>query len=287
MPVGRIVEIWRYPVKSMAGERLRRAFLGPLGIPGDRGFALRDEAAGEIRGAKKMPELLRCRARYLEEPAEDDIPPAEVALPDGECIRTDAADVSDRLSRLVGRRVSLWPRRPPEDREHYRRRLPTEPASLEGELREMFGRLPEEPLPDLSLLPSELLEFTSPLGTYFDAFPLHLLTTTFLAELSRRNPTARFDSRRFRPNLLIDTNDGSRGFVDFEWVGRRLRIGGAVVEVAAPVVRCVMTTLPQEGLEKDPSVLRTIVREAGQNAGVYATVLASGPVRLGDPVELV
>src|SRR5438046_10423198 len=67
--LGRVIEIWRYPVKSMGGEELERCALGKLGVPGDRGWAVRDEAAGEIRGAKKLPALLQLAARYLEEPA--------------------------------------------------------------------------------------------------------------------------------------------------------------------------------------------------------------------------
>lgn len=58
--LGKIREIWRYPFKSMQGECLERCEVGTLGLPGDRGWALRDEAAGEIRGAKKMPSLLLC-----------------------------------------------------------------------------------------------------------------------------------------------------------------------------------------------------------------------------------
>jgi len=49
----------------------------------------------------------------------------------------------------------------------------------------------------------------------------------------------------------------------------------------------VMTTLPQGDLPKDPAVLRTIVRDAGQNIGMYAQVASAGPVGIGDPVELV
>src|ERR1043166_7472890 len=81
--LGRVIEIWRYPVKSMGGEQLERCALGKLGIPGDRGWAVRDEAAGEIRGAKKLPALLLLATRYLEEPAGERIPSAEITFPDG------------------------------------------------------------------------------------------------------------------------------------------------------------------------------------------------------------
>lgn len=63
--IGAVKEIWRYPVKSMAGECLNRANVGALGIHGDRGWAIRDEKAGEIRNARKLPALLHCVAVYF------------------------------------------------------------------------------------------------------------------------------------------------------------------------------------------------------------------------------
>jgi uncharacterized protein len=286
MIVGRIAEIWRYPVKSMAGGQLESALLGGLGIPGDRGWALRDEQAREIRGAKKFPLLMRCAARYLEEPNGGAVPPAEITFPDGSTARSDRPEASARLSELLGRKVTLWPRRPADDLEHYRRRLPEDPGNLEGELREMFGRTKDEPLPDLTIFPRELMEYTSPLGTYFDAFPIHLVTTAWLGELGRRNPSASFDRRRFRPNLLIEPVGDGSGFLELDWQGKRLQIGGATLAVTVPCVRCVMTTQETGDLPKDPAVLRTIVREADQNVGIYANVAASGAIRVGDAVEL-
>ena len=107
--IGTIKEIWRYPVKSMAGERLQHSVVAALGIPGDRGWAIRDEKAGEIRGAKKLPALIRCRARYLAEPTSVDIPAAEITTPDGTKFRSDSAAASAHLSELLGRKVTLWP----------------------------------------------------------------------------------------------------------------------------------------------------------------------------------
>jgi uncharacterized protein YcbX len=286
MRLGHVTEIWRYPVKSMGGERLEQSSVGRLGVPGDRGWALRDESAGEMRGAKKFPALLRCRARYLSEPAGDRIPVAEITLPDGARVRSDEPGAAQVLSRLLDAEVTLWPRRPADDREHYRRALPADPSQFELELRAIFGRLPEEPLPDLSVFPQELFEFTSPLGTYFDAFPLHLLTTSTLAELARRNATASFDRRRFRPNFLVELDDVTPGFVENGWCGREVKVGALCVRIEMAAVRCSMTIQPQEELPQDPSVLRTIVREAAQNVGVYATVVSEGTVRVGDPIEV-
>lgn len=284
--VGRVLEVWRYPVKSMAGESVRRTAVGPLGVAGDRGWALRDEDAGEIRGAKKMPVLMQCAARYDAEPGDAAIPPVTMTLPDGTTVRSGDADAAARLSVLTGRRLTLWPRQPAERTDHYRRGLPDAP-DIDTELRQIFGRLPDEPLPDLSVMPPELFEYTSPLGTYFDLAPLHLLTTAALAALAERTPGARFDRRRFRPNLLIEPVEGAAGLIENDWCGQALRIGGATLAITIPAMRCSMTTQAVGELPKDPSVLRTIVRDANQNLGVYATVTQAGEVAVGDAVDLI
>lgn len=280
--IGVVRELWRYPVKSMGGETMTRATLDANGLPGDRGWALRDEAAGEVRGAKKLPALVGCMARYRAEPDAASVPHADITLPGGEVTATDDPDAARRLSALVGRSVTLHPRRPADDLAHYRRGLPDN-ADMETELREIFGRLPDEPLPDLSLLPPELFEYTSPRGTYFDVAPIHLVTTASLAALG---PAERFDRRRFRPNLVIETAPGVAGLPESEWSGRTLRVGGAVLRATIPTMRCVMVTLPQANLPKDPAILRAIVRDAGQNFGLYADVAAGGAVAVGDPVLL-
>lgn len=307
MIVGRVREVWRYPVKSMAGERLEDSGVGGLGLHGDRGWALRDEEAGEIRGAKMSPALMLCAARYRGRPGAAGAPPdADITLPDGSETATDAPDVNERLSELVGRRVTLWPLRPASDRAHYRRAMPgaravgllsrsrgfrrlalgaMRLAGLDRGLREDFGREPGEPLPDLSALPAEIFEFTSPPGTYFDAFPVHLLTTSSLGAMARLNPDSAWDARRFRPNFFIETADGVEGLVESGWGGRRLRLGGLVLKCEMPAPRCSMTIQAQDGLPKDPRVLRTIVK-VGQNLGVYASVAAPGRVEVGDAVEL-
>jgi uncharacterized protein YcbX len=285
MVVGRIRELWRYPVKSMGGEKHERLAIGPRGIPGDRGWAIRDERAGEIRGAKKLPALLGCSAAYLSEPTADSVPPAEIRFPDGTRLRTDAPDVAARLSSLVDRPVTLWPLQPQTALDHYRRAAPDDPDIL-AEMRAIFGRLESEPLPDLSVFPAEIMEYTSPLGTYFDAFPLHLLTTASLATLQARTPAARFDVRRFRPNVVVETAAGTTGLPEADWAGKMLVAGSTRIRVEIPCVRCVMTTVAQGDLPKDPSVLRTIVRDGAQNLGVYATVAAPGILKVGDEVHV-
>jgi hypothetical protein len=307
MRIGIVKEICRYPVKSMAGEKLDDCTVGTLGIPGDRGWAVRDDTAGEITNGKHFPLLMQSAARYREAPAPGFIPHVDMTFPDGTSIGSDAGDVNARLTQLLGKPVSLWPLRPAEDVEHYRRKSKTArvfgrlarfrpfraalPAltsfgPAHAELREAFSREPGEPLPDLSTVPAEILEFTSPRGTYFDAFPIHLLTTASLEMMARLNPSATWDMRRFRPNFLIETKADIKGLVEAEWDGRKLHIGGVELKCEVPTVRCGMTIQAQAGLAKDPSILRTIVRDADQNLGIYASVLTPGEVRIGDPVEL-
>jgi uncharacterized protein YcbX len=130
-------------------------------------------------------------------------------------------------------------------------------------------------------------------GTFQDVAPLTLLTTASLKAGQRLHPSASWDPRRFRPNLLVDVAD--EGFVENEWVGRRLQIGDVVLEVAAPTPRCVMITLPQEELPADRAVLTTLARhnrvplpEAGRFTclGAYASVRHPGFVAIGDRVFL-
>jgi uncharacterized protein len=308
MQIGTVKQIWRYAVKSMAGEQLESCSVGTLGIPADRGWAIRDETSGEITNGKKIPLLMQCEARYRELPNGDAVPHVVMRFPGGVELTSDLPDVNARLSELLGRSVALLPRQPASDLEFYRRKsklarafarlaryrtfraaIPTLTSfgKANADLREAFSREPDEPIPDLSMLPPEILEFTSPLGTYFDAFPIHAMTTSSLEMMKRLTPEATWDVRRFRPNFLIDTNQSMKGLVESEWSGRKVRLGGVEIRCEIPTVRCGMTIQAQENLPKDPRILRSIVKDADQNLGVYASVVTAGDVRVGDVVELV
>ncbi len=285
--IGRVDDIRRYPVKSMGGERLASTAVGVRGLPGDRAWAVRDEVNGGIRGAKKIAGLMRLSAAYPEPPPAEGSSPAVITFPDGTTCRTGDPDVSERLSRALDHRVSLWPLLPADALDHYRRGAPTH-ADFEQEMRAIFGRAPDEPLPDLTVFPPELFEYESPLGTYFDAFPLLVMTTRSLATLAARRPESRFDVRRFRPNILIatDADPAGDGFPEAGWAGRRLRIGDAVLQLTVACPRCVMTTHGFGDLPKDPGIMRALVQEAGGQLGVYASVATPGTVRCGDAVTL-
>ncbi|MDH3686058.1 MAG: MOSC domain-containing protein [Myxococcales bacterium] len=285
MQVATIAEIHRYPVKSMAGERLDAVAIGADGVRGDRSWAARDEERGGIEGARKVPAFLGCAARFDEPvPETGALPVPQIELPDGTRLAISAPEAAAKLSELTGRTLTLWPRLPADDVEHYKRGAGDHEDLLE-ELRAIFGRLPDEPLPDIGSFPKETLLSSTLPGTYFDCYPLFLLTKTSLDSLAAAKPDSRFDPRRFRPNLLLDSAV-TEGFPENEWVGRRLQVGEAIFEVAMECPRCVMTTHGFADLPKDPGIMRTLVKENGGNVGVYCSVAKPGTIREGDPAVL-
>jgi uncharacterized protein YcbX len=274
-----LAEIWRYPVKSLMGETRPDAVLTPAGVPGDRGWAARDEVRGGIRGAKKIAGLMRLAARYPVEPsATEPVPHARITLPDGSEVDTADADVHARVSAALDHPVTLFPLQPADALDHYRRGAPDSDDFLQ-ELRDIFGREGDEPLPDISGMPPEILEYESPPGTYFDAFPLLLVTRRSLETIGA-------DVRRFRPNLVIDDGGANDPYPEFGWVGHEVQIGDAVLQITTGCPRCVMVTRGFADLPEDRSVLRRIVRDADQNLGVYATVTTPGRVAVGDTVTV-
>lgn len=286
MQVGRVTEIWRYPVKSMGGERIERSLLDHNGIVGDRGWAVRDREADETRSARQIPRLLQCAASYAEEPAADRRSPrVELSLPDGAAVGSDAGNAAELLSAALEREVALTPLHPADDLEHYRR-APGDPnADPIAMLREVFGLREDDPLPDLSGLPEDLGQFSTPPGTYFDCYPLHVMSTASLTTLSGFGAGDDVDIRRFRPNILIDTGD-TDGLPEVEWAGRRLRIGGAEIEVKTTTVRCSVPSHRQRDLDRSGAVGRALIEHTKQHLGAYATILTPAQVALGDPVEL-
>jgi uncharacterized protein YcbX len=125
-----------------------------------------------------------------------------------------------------------------------------------------------------------------PEGTFFDLAVLHLLTTATLDSLRESNSRSRFEPRRFRPNLMIDTN-GGKGFIENDWVGKVIAIGPeARIQVAGPCPRCVMTTPAQGDLPKDPDVLKTAVRTNEGHVGVYASIVQAGTGPVGHALTI-
>src|SRR5438552_3518646 len=130
-------------------------------------------------------------------------------------------------------------------------------------------------------------DFDLPAGTFFDCATVHVLTTNTLDRLRELYPEGRFEVRRFRPNVVLEVDGGAKDFVENNWVVHTLVLGDAVrLRITGHCPRCVMTTLPQSDLPKDPGILRTAAQHNQVNVGVYASVVHGGVVRRGDAVRL-
>ena len=279
----RLHEIWRYPVKSMVGGTVESAELSVLGIVGDRHWAVRSQELGGIRGAKRIGDLMKFSAAYT------DGTRVQITLPDGSTVHSDDADVDARISTALGHRVALESLPADGNLDHFRRG-PGGGGDPVQELREIFGREADEPLPDFSAFPPEVVEFESPPGTHYDCWPLLVMTTSAVRSLAAALPGSNTDIRRFRPSLVVDTG-GDAGHPEFSWTGRTAVIGGdsgPLIEFLKPCPRCVMTTREVAGgIPADKQVLRHIVRDLDQNLGVYARITRPGPVRTGDEVRFI
>jgi uncharacterized protein YcbX len=284
----RVRDVWQYPVKSMVGQVVPSAIVEEHGMVGDRTWAVRDLERGGIRGAKRIAELMQLSARYVDH-VEGTPGPArgavEITLPDGSQVTTDDADVDARVSQAIEHRVTLEALRPADDLDHYRRGAGYHDDLME-DLRAIFGRVDDEPLPDLSQFPTEIIEFESPPGTYYDAYPLMLMTTSALRSLAEAVPGSVVDVRRFRPSLVVDTGDAP-GHPEQDWVGHRVRVGDVELDVVGGCPRCVMVTRAVgDDIPRDPAILRHVVRDLGQDVGVYATVARPGTISAGDEVTV-
>ncbi|MBW2274792.1 MAG: MOSC domain-containing protein [Deltaproteobacteria bacterium] len=276
---GTVAGLFRYPVKSMLGEELDAAMLGQDGIPGDRAWGVRDEVRGDFFVGKRSARLMSCSAWYPARSEKGLVP--QIRLPGGESFRADAEGAAERVGQGVGREVTLWPAVP-----EARRATPRDGRSLLDEMQDLMAREEGEPLPDFSNPPPELIEIYARNGPFFDAFPLLLVTRRSLESLSEAAPDSQMDVRRFRPNILIEGAE-SGSFPEQDWIGRRIRIGDAVVSIHSACIRCVMTTHGFADLPRDARVMRTLVKEAEGNLGVYATVEEPGEVGRGDLVALI
>ena len=284
--VGVIREIWRFPVKSMQGDKIESCTVSETGVLGDRRWAMRDEEREEVQWGKMYPKLMLCKARYRSEPDSDEIQQVDITFPDGESVGSDDPRVHEKLTELIGREATLRSVRPPEDLEFYRRYKPDEEQFL-AEVAQSFAREPGEPIPDLSQFPEVLMDYVAVPGTFFDNEEIHFITTASIRYLKSKNPDANWDIRRFRPNFFVETVEGLEGLVESSWVGETLKIGTATLLVSAPTPRCGMTVRPQADLEYDKTILRTVVKEADQNLGVGAHCQEAGTIRVGDAVEIV
>lgn len=274
-------QIWIYPVKSMVGGIVDSCLVDALGIVGDRQWAVRDVEHGGIRGAKKIKTLMQLSARFTGVTDSAGHGVVEITLPDGSTVLSTDSVVDGKISAALGTTIQLEHLQPAVNLDHYRRGAPGSDDML-AELRAVFGRDESEPLPDFSVFPPEVVEFESPPGTYYDCWPLMVMSTAALRALQESVPDAVVDVRRFRPSLVIDVPDAG-GHPEFAWANRRARLGECEIEFLSPCPRCVMVT-HQVGTDipADRSILRHIVRDLDQNVGIYARISRPGRVTVGD-----
>ena len=280
----RIASLYRYPVKSVLGEEIGEAVVTERGFAGDRNYALIDLETGYIASAKhprKWAALLQCRARYLDEPRPDaPLPPVEIILPDGRTICSNQPEVDAALSALTGRRVTLSCQ-PPE--------TPTREAN----------RAETDVVWEIESIRQETMGGGARSGTFFDFAPIHIITTTTLAQLREIAPDSVFDARRFRPNIVVNVTEEPSGFVENDWLGRTLKVGSARLYATDPAPRCVVTTLAHGDIERDLGVLKTVVRNNSAAsvtaapghvfqgvAGIYAQSVYDGLIRVDDLLSI-
>ncbi|HEY8767351.1 MAG TPA: MOSC N-terminal beta barrel domain-containing protein [Dehalococcoidia bacterium] len=275
--IGSVISLWRYPVKSMMGEELNSAEVTEQGLLGDRAYALVDSSDGKVASAKnprKWPQLFDFRAAFVDAPRPGaKMPPVRITLPDGTVVTSDQSDLNQILSQALNREVKLDGHREVSE--------PPIPGAWTAKAEEYW--------PDMDGLDHRdtVHDFDLPEGTFFDCAVVHLLTTATLDRLRELYPEGRFEVRRFRPNIVLETTNGVKDFIENAWVGRTLAIGNtARLRLIGPCPRCVMTTLPQGDLPRDAGILRTAAQHNQANVGVYAAVIGSGQVRRGNGITL-
>jgi uncharacterized protein YcbX len=284
--IGTVVSLWRYPIKSMLGEELNSSYITERGLLGDRAYALIDQETGKVASAKnprKWGKLFDFRAAFIEDPPlppppqEVDNknillpPPVRITFPDGTHIfSSDQDNINHTLSSVLGREVKLM------------RATDLEKPSYEEYWPDIEGLAQREKVTDEAM----------PSKTFFDIAVIHIFTTSTIDRLRELYPEGRFEVRRFRPNIVVESASSSseekKNFIENLWVGKKLKIGKDIVlNVIGPCTRCVMITLPQADLPKDLGILRTVAQYNRVTAGVYATVHGDGgTIRRGDQVRL-
>ena len=236
--VGRVVALYRYPVKSMRGEALDEAQMGWHGLAGDRRYAfVRPDNGSRFPWltARKVPDLLRYVPRLVD-PMDPEGSEIDVCTPEGEVLPLTSPKLG---AQIVGR----------------------------------------------TRYQAQLLH----LGVgAFDSMPVSLLALPALAEMSQALGRD-VDARRFRPNVVVETFDGS-GRPERDWVGASLAFGddtqAVVIRVDRPDVRCMMIGLDPDTAAYDPAVLRHVVAARQGIVGVYGTPERPGALRVGAPVYL-
>ncbi|MDV3132693.1 MOSC domain-containing protein [Mycobacterium sp. 29Ha] len=296
MSFGQVTALWRYPVKSLGGEQLEQIDIGARGLRGDRLWAVRDLERDVTATARRIPALLGVTARYAHPVGADagpgNAPEVQITFPDGSVCSSSDPDVHKKLSELADRDVRLTALPPADDTSlHKLSRDERENMSIAA-LRKDFGIAEGEKFPDMSMLRvtdlTLLGRYSTPPGMFVDLAPVHVMTKTSLATIGAElggDPDA-VDVRRFRPNILLTVANPEDGLPESQWTGGRLSLGGAVLAVTMPTIRCVVPSRAQPGLEVDRRITKAVASRAGRCLGTYCWVNVGGPVSVGDEATL-
>src|SRR5436309_7281404 len=227
----------------MLGEELNSSYVTERGLIGDRTYAIVDKKTGKLASAKNPPKwgkLFDFRSLLIDPPqVVEKIPPVRITFPDGTHIFSNQNDIDSNLSNVLRQDVRLMK------------------ASLEKPIYEEYW-------PDIDGLAQreKVTEEAMPSQTFFDIAVIHILTTSTINRLRELYPEGRFEVRRFRPNIVVESDYKEKNdFIENSWVGKKLTIGKDIVfKVTAPCTRCVMITLPQGDLPRDLGILSTVAR---------------------------
>ncbi|MBP9087888.1 MAG: MOSC domain-containing protein [Kofleriaceae bacterium] len=247
-----IREIWRYPIKSLGGERLGDAEVEQR-IVGDREFGVFDAASGKLLSAKSVAALLTLRARWNDGQT-------QLSVSEDWLSAQSPAGVA-ALCAAVGRPVSL------------RRVSPDDISHIDMEVDDGVERA------------AQLATFETQPGMLFDSrSPLHLVSRATLESLGRDHQPGAADVRRYRPNLVVD---GIAALAEDAWVGRSVMLGTVMATVRCKTERCVLTSRRQPaGVDEDRSLLRFLNSQRGFCVGIYLQIERPGRFAVGDAVTL-
>jgi uncharacterized protein YcbX len=253
----RVKEIWRYPVKSLQGERLSEAVVDVSGLRGDRCWGIRDETSGKILTGRREPELLLAVASS----AADGEP--DIVLPSGDHCRGSGPQTDAALSDWLHRSVTL-----------------VGANGAPGGEAEFFADATDDT--------SEAITWTMPVGRFVDAMPLLLLTTASLRAGAELYPAGDWNVRRFRPNILVDVDNfaGRDRWLEDSWCGSPVYIGSTTLLPRQGCARCTMVTRPQPSLERDLDIYKTVARHHGGTFGVWTQVTTPGEIHINDSVTV-
>jgi uncharacterized protein len=252
----RVAWISHCPVKGFAVRQLSECELTEAGIAGDREFFLVDEN-DRLVNSKGLGVLQQIVSRYDHEAGS-----LTLAFPDGTTVSQEVGFDGSLTARFWKEAVEV--------------RVIDGPWS--------------EAISDFAGRDLRLVRAPGPAPDRRRSGAATLLGTGSLHALARALGVAEVDERRFRMNFGID---GLGEHQEDEWLGRRVRLGEAVVVPQGNVGRCAVTTQNPDTGAPDLDTLKTLAayRRIVETTeplpfGVYAAVATPGRVRVGHTVEL-